>query len=298
MLHNRNSNGFNIFSGALNKKNPNIIQIKKITKKQDKKPNINKKIDNNKNSLNNKKIYPKIPRVELKHKLPHLNDCELNDYSYEKALLYDKRTFCQYFCSLIKLEHLLFFAIIPSKDFNSKAIKICIFLFSFALNLTDNALFIDEENMHNIYELKGVYDIINQIPQILYSYIITSIINFIIIYFSLTQKDIIEKKNNLNKSIDIPDIPKYKKLIQIIFIKFVIFFIISFIFLLFFWLYISCFCLIYKNTQIYLIIDSLFSFGLSMLSPFIFYFISSIFRINSLKNKGKKYCFIFSKLIY
>ena len=298
MLHNRNSNGFNIFSGALNKKNPNIIQIKKIAKKQDKKPNTNKKIDNNKNSLNNKKIYPKIPRVELKHKLPHLNDCELNDYSYEKALLYDKRTFCQYFCSLIKLEHLLFFAIIPSKDYNSKAIKICIFLFSFALNLTDNALFIDEENMHNIYELKGVYDIINQIPQILYSYIITSIINFIIIYFSLTQKDIIEKKNNLNKSIDIPDIPKYKKLIQIIFIKFVIFFIISFIFLLFFWLYISCFCFIYKNTQIYLIIDSLFSFGLSMLSPFIFYFISSIFRINSLKNKGKKYCFIFSKLIY
>ena len=92
---------------------------------------------------------------KIKKKFPEnlfLTECVLNESSYKKALLYDKRTFFQYFCSLLKSEHLLLFAIIPTKDYNSKSIKICIFLFSFALFFTDNAIFMNEDAIHNIYE--------------------------------------------------------------------------------------------------------------------------------------------------
>ena len=66
-------------------------------------------------------------------------------------------------------------------------------------------------------------------------------------------------------------------------IKFILFFILNYFFLILFWYYISCFCAIYKNTQFYLIKDTLISFGLSLLYPVGLCFIPGIFRIPSLR---------------
>ena len=69
--------------------------------------------------------------------------------------------------------------------------------------------------------------------------------------------------------------------------------------MLFFWYFISCFCAVYKNTQIILINDTLLSFGLSMLYPFGLNTLPGIFRIPALKavNKNKKYLFRISGLV-
>ena len=72
---------------------------------------------------------------------------------------------------------------------------------------------------------------------------------------------------------------------KIINIKIILFDITSIIMLLSFFYYIACFCAIYINTQIYLIKDTLVSFGISLLYPFFVYLISGIFRIPSLKDK-------------
>ena len=92
---------------------------------------------------------------------------------------------------------------------------------------------------------------------------------------------------------------KYKKLIRTLNIKFIIFFIISFIFLLFFWYYISMFGAIYMNTQFHLLKDTLMSFGLSLIYPFIINLLPGIFRIPSLSepNKQRKYLYKLSKMI-
>ena len=218
----------------------------------------------------------------------------LNDSPYKKALIYDKRTFYQYFFSLLKSEHLLFFAIIPSKDYNSRAIKICIFLFSFALFFADNAIFMNEDAIHNIYEKEGAFDIIYQIPQIIYSNVISFIIDKIIRFLSLSQVDVIEEKRKLIRE------NKRKisnKIFRVLLIKYIFFFIISFSFLLLFWFYISCFCFVYRNTQMHLIKDTLFSFGLSLATPFIFYLLSAAFRIFSLKKGNRHLFYIISKLL-
>ena len=70
--------------------------------------------------------------------------------------------------------------------------------------------------------------------------------------------------------------------------KFILYFIISFLFLVFFWYYISLFGVIYKNTQIHLLKDTLMSFGLSLLIPFGIYLLPGLFRIPSLSNRKKK----------
>ena len=61
--------------------------------------------------------------------IEHLVDKEINAFKYEEALKYDKRTYIQYYISLLKLKHLLIFCFITKNDYNSRIIKICLFFF-------------------------------------------------------------------------------------------------------------------------------------------------------------------------
>ena len=82
-------------------------------------------------------------------------------------------------------------------------------------------------------------------------------------------------------------------------VQFALYFIISFLLLDFFWYYISMFGVIYKNTQIHLLKDTLMSFALSLLYPFGMYLFPGMFRIPALSNrKNKREClYNFSKII-
>ena len=65
---------------------------------------------------------------------------------------------------------------------------------------------------------------------------------------------------------------------------------------MFFWYYISSFCATYINSQIILIKNSLLSFTLSLIYPFIKYFIPSIIRICALRSQKNKYLYKISLL--
>jgi len=207
-------------------------------------------------------------------------DSVLNSLSYEEALNIDKRTYCQYYFSLIKKKQSILFSFYPNKDYNSQIIKSFLFFFYYSSDITINALFFNDDTMHKIYNDSGKFNLSYQLPQIIYSYLISSGINFIIEYLSLTDEIIISIK-----SIKILGIHKKKKIIKNIKIKFCCFFIITFILLLIFGYYISCFCCIYENTQIHLIKDSLLSLALSSIIPFCKCLIPGIFRIPALRNK-------------
>ena len=146
--------------------------------------------------------------------------------------------------------------------------------------------------MHKIYIDKGTYNFIYQIPQILYSTLISGVINALIKYLSLSENDIIafkQEKDNIKN--------KYKELIKTLKMKFILFFIITFMLLMVFWYYITCFCGVYSNTQIHLIKDTVTSFCLSLVYPFGIYLIPGIFRIPSLRVKGRETMYKFSKIL-
>ena len=134
--------------------------------------------------------------------------------------------------------------------------------------------------MYKIYKDKGKFDLLYQIPQIIYSTLITRIIDTFIRTFALSQDNIVELKKIKVKK-DFMEIQN--KLFRTLKTKFFLFFISSFIFLIFFWYYISCFCGIYINTQIHLIKYSLLSLILSLLIPFILYLLPGILRIPAIK---------------
>ena len=220
----------------------------------------------------------------------------MNNLSYDSALNYDKRTYFQYYLSLIRTKHIFFFAFYPNNDYNSMIIKICLFFFSFALYYTVNCLFFDDDTVHDVNQNSGKFDFIYNLPQILYSTIISAFINVIIKFFSLTEKNILKLKNDNNVKNYNKTVPKLIKCLKI---KFICFFSISFLLLIFFWYYLSCFCAVYIKTQIYVIEDTLMSFGLSLLYPFGLNLIPGLFRIPSLKdkNKSKETIYNLSKMI-
>ena len=148
--------------------------------------------------------------------------------------------------------------------------------------------------MHKIYETKGIYNLIIQLPKIIYSSLITSVFNLIIKLFALSDKNIIDLKNIESRKKKNENILKVVRCLKI---KFNIFFVIGFLFLCFCWYYISIFCCVYKNTQIILIKDTFLSFGFSLLYPFIINLIPGLLRIPALKSKNSPYLYFLSKII-
>ena len=180
-----------------------------------------------------------------------------------------------------------------SNDYNSRMIKIYLFFYNFGTCYTVNALFFNDASLHKIYLEDGDFNIIYQLPQILYSTIISVIIDQILRFFALSEKKIISfKQAKISHNIEL----QAEKLLRILFCKFLNFFVISFLILLVFWYYISCFCAVYKNTQYHLTKDTLISFGTSMITPLGINLIPGIFRIPSIKNK-KSYLYKVSKII-
>ena len=101
-----------------------------------------------------------------------INDNELDDLNYEEALIYDKRTYLQYYWALLKQKQLIIFTFFPIGDYNLIFAKIALFIVSFGFFFTINGFFFSDDTMHKLYTDKGSFDILYQIPQILYSSIV------------------------------------------------------------------------------------------------------------------------------
>ena len=149
--------------------------LKKINKKKKRNTNI---FGINKS---NKDKNEKYNNILIK------TESELNSLSYEDALKKDKRTYCQYYISLLKKKQSILFSFYPNKDYNAQIIKSFLFFFFYILNLTVNALFFTDDTMNKIYTDSGSFNLNYQIPQIVYSCLISSVINLIIKYLSLSE---------------------------------------------------------------------------------------------------------------
>lgn len=66
------------------------------------------------------------------------NSDEKNLLSYNLVIQYDKRTYCEYYISLIKTKHSLIFSFFNNNDYNSNIIKKDIFFVNFAVFYTLN----------------------------------------------------------------------------------------------------------------------------------------------------------------
>jgi surface protein len=260
----------------------------KVNEKDDKIEDKNEKIIKNNNNDKNEN--------SANEQFRDLTDVEKNELDYEDAIVYDKRSLWQYYVSQLKRGHLIIFTFITKDDYNLRQIKILLFIVSFALYFTINAFFFGDDTMDQIYEDNAIFNFLFQLPQILYSSIISSIIDIILKKLTISEEKILQMKKE--KDMD-KFIQKSNKIKNSLKLKLIIFLALSSILILFFWYFISCFCAVYGNTQHILIEDTFISFGTSMLYPFGLKIIPAIFRIPALRapKKDKKYLYKISLLL-
>ena len=261
-----------------------ILSSSKNSNNTDKKINSKNKIDSEisvRKTILNNQTEIKNHKIRIEKKIAYSN-YEINTISYEEALENDKRTYFQFYISLLKLKHILIFTFNKNKDYNSYIIKLCLFLFSFPLCLATNALFFNDSTMNKIYIYK--YKFYDFFPLAFYTSIIIFFFEELLKILALSQQNILQIKHERNKS---NLNARTVAIVKCLKIKFICFFILSFVFLLFFWLYVACFCAVYKNTQIFLIQVMLLSYFITLIHPFVTCLIPGIFRIPSLKRPGK-----------
>ena len=178
----------------LNKLNnqASILKIKKNTQikiKRNKTKNLSK--SNSIPSRRDNKIN------KIKNNTIIVNDYELNHLKYKEAIILDKRTFFNYYISLIRRKHLILFSFIPLDDYNLMTIKISHFLISISTYFAIDGFFFDDKTMHQIYKDKRAYNIIEQISLIIYSSLISSTINILLRQLSLSEGDILSIKKQV-----------------------------------------------------------------------------------------------------
>ena len=110
---------------------------------------------------------------------------------------------------------------------------------------------------------------------------------------SLSESKILELKK---EKTEIKLNNKISEVIKSLKLKFILFYIISSIFLVFFLIYLSCFCAVYRNTQYHLIKNTLLSFALSLLYPFALNLIPIFIRIPAIKSKNNECMYKISKI--
>ena len=216
-----------------------------------------------------------------------LSDFELSNLNYEDALKSDKRNLNQIYFAKLKKKHLILFTFFADKDFNLIYIKIAKFVFEVCTNLAMNVLFFFDESMHKIYLNYGKFDFVQQIPQILCSSIISSILNLFIGYLVLTEKQI-HKVIYLKQSDSDDKLNEINNILKFIKIRYIIFFGLTILLFIFYWYFISSFCAVYGNTQIIFLEDFISSFVTGLIYPFIIYYLLAACRVLSLKDKKKK----------
>ena len=265
-----------------NKKKENKNLNETLNNNDDNKENKNENDNYNNDILNNN--HQIIRKIKVRKRISLF---ELENLKYEEAIKIDKRTFIQMYLSKIKRQHIIMFTFCSDNDFNLIYIKLARFSFEICTNIAMNALFFSDESMHKIYLNYGKYDFVQQIPQIIYSSLISQIFNLLISFLVLTesQMHVIIGLKEKEPEKNLKEIERIDKCIKI---KFIIFFSITSLLFVIYWYFISAFCAVYENTQITFLTDFITSFFTEFFYPFVIYYVLAFFRKISLKDKDKK----------
>ena len=267
-------------------------------------------MNNLRRQINNKKITSKysysLIQIDANNsicKQPNESYIILDNYNYEIAIKYDKRSFWRifYICILAKenIINILFFR----TPLDLQSLRICLFIFVYSCDLAFNTIFYSNESISEKYHYEGnnlfLFNLVNNLIQSIISSIISMIIVNIFQYMIGARGDFEdifkdeEKKLRENRNYKVNKVTKVKILEHInkIYAKLqymsILFVVLEFLIMLFFYYFVTAFCEVYKNTQISWLYDFFISFLISFATEIFGSFFLAIFYIISIKYKNK-----------
>ena len=283
-------------------------EIQKKNKKQKIKLTKPKNSDNiiREKKNNNKNTYYLI-QINANNSLnnePPDSNIILDNYSYEEAIKYEKRSFFSIFYIVLIAKENILNIILLNCPLELTSLRICIIIFIYSCDLSLNTLFYFNENISERYHYNGnnlfLFTLLNNMS---ISFISTFLsLSFVVFLEYLTNsKENVEElfrteekkmradshyivRKRKRKEILTTTFEINKKLKK----KIIIFIVIELLMMIFFYYFVTAFCEVYKETQISWITDSFVSFIISFLVEFGLSLIISILYIISIKLKIKR----------
>ena len=275
-------NNENIFQ---NENQQNMVKIDKenpIRIKTDGENTNNKKLSNTiYTSKGNKNLIDSDKKSENSQLYKYEND-ELNDLPFDKALKYDKRFFCKYYCYILLSSHIILNILFIHNDYNLFIVKLGLLFMTFPINLTMNIFFYTSKSMklNYINSLEDISTFWNNIYNSIYSSLLSNSLLIILKFICLTHGSV----RKLRQIRDIDKAQKKSKCVLLCMkIRIIIYFILSLVFLIIFGYYVLCFCAVFENTQVELIKLTFTSWVFSLIYPFILCFFTGILRLLAFK---------------
>ena len=242
---------------------------------------------------------------------PPSSDFLLDNYDYESAVLYDKRSFWRlcYICIIAKenIINIIFF----KTPLDIQSLRMCLFIFIYSCDLAFNTIFYSTQNISDKYHYQGdnlfLFTIVNNLLQTILSSVVSLILVNVFQHMIDSRgafEDIFrneEKKMRSNKKYKVTENKKLEimeKIRKISFrwkCKIVIFIILEYLLMLFFYYFVTAFCEVYKKTQISWIYDFLIGFIISFSAEIVISILIAIVYILSIRHKFK---FVYNLTIF
>ena len=236
----------------------------------------------------------------VKFEYKDYNEKELNELDYEDAILYDKRTFCQMYCAILKQKQIIINTFCGKSPYQPFSIKLLVMLFSFSCYFVINGFLYNEDYVGEIFKKEVNKDISidlvsSTIERIVYASLFGGIISMIIGILFNTEKEI-EKLIKRKKNDPIILKGEITKIYKFNVIKVIIFVIFQFCAMAFFTLYILCFCYVYPNTALDWTQTSLIVVGIIQSMSFFTSLLIALLKFIGIKRQ-LKLCFLFNEFL-
>ena len=210
---------------------------------------------------------------------------ELREMDFERALRYDSRTFLRIYIAILIEEHIILNTFFTDVYLELRAIKLSFLVFSFEISFFLNAFFYTDEYISQTYHNNGVLDFFSSLPKSLYSFFVTLILANLLKMLSSSKRQlnrIIKERKIKKEYFELMDaeLNKLRK-------KLCIYFIIVFILGIFFLYYVTAFCAVYQNSQLFWFYGCLESLALDMSTPFLICLFLTSLRYFGLRRHNK-----------
>ena len=209
---------------------------------------------------------------------------DFNDVELYDARNLDKRKFCEFYYQELKNTQPIIYSFFYHTPLTPRFFKILHFIFNTTLCFVFNAFFFSKkyisekcfyfENSFDWY-FNNIYD------RILYTCLCTIIISLILrVLTSSKKKMLMWIKREKDPEVFNKEITYMMKRMKI---NYIIYSSVQGAFMFLFWIYLSCFCIAYKNNELEWFITSLICFGLIQIWYFISTFIVTCLRFLGIK---------------
>ena len=224
--------------------------------------------------------------------VPWNSNYNLDNYDYDEAIQYEDRNFFRIFFIYLMSKEGILNTFYYKQPLELAPLRILIFIFSNCCDIALNCLFYLSDNISDKYHYEGKSAILFSLTNNITISLVSSIVGYCLIYFSQSlvqstdkitslfrdEEDHLKKdkkyKVKAEKNMDI--LKEIKKILKCLKLKIVLFLIFEFLLMLFFFYYVTAFCHVYNSTQASWLLDTLTSYGISLITAFVLSFIMSI----------------------